>query len=252
MGQLLSCFKQRNNISLNAKPYIAGSSFTKSEAFDDGEICRDISPQVPSEELEIVDLLPIVHPITYAAVTEGSVFGTGNDKLQIKNMISSGGFGDVWRAKYNGKEVAVKTLKEAPDIKLVAKLERMLKHEVNSHSIYNEAKIMDHLKHDRIVLFIGLRLSPLSLVMEYLPLGTLHALISEGEVIQSWQLRYQMMLDICEGMEYLHAANNADGSPKKQCFHQDLKTGNVLLEKIDGEFRAKITDFGLSRIVSFS
>jgi serine/threonine protein kinase len=228
MGQLLSCLKNRDTDN-RTRPYMVGSSFTHSEALD-GDMYRDI-PDTPE-----------IAPIRYAEVTEGAVFGVREKKLEIINLISCGGFGDVWKAKYNGKEVAVKTLKESPDIKLKAKLEKMLKY---------EAEIMDHLKHDRIVEFIGLRNNPLSLVMEYLPLGTLHALISEGEVIQSWQLRYQMMLDICEGMAYLHSSKNADGSPKKQCFHQDLKTGNVLLENIDGELRAKIADFGLSCIVSF-
>jgi serine/threonine protein kinase len=116
----------------------------------------------------------------------------------------------------------------------------------------HEASIMEHMKHDRIVQFIGLRMSPLSLVMEYLPLGTLNALIAEGKDIKSWEMRYQMMLDICEGMEFLHATTNPiDGSAKKQCFHQDLKTGNVLLEMVDGSMRAKITDFGLSCMHSF-
>jgi serine/threonine protein kinase len=113
-----------------------------------------------------------------------------------------------------------------------------------------EASIMEHMKHDRIVLFIGLRMIPLSLVMEYLPLGTLNSLIAEGTDIKSWELRYQMMLDICEGMEYLHATiNPVDGTVKKRCFHQDIKTGNVLLEIVDGSMRAKIADFGLSCMI---
>jgi serine/threonine protein kinase len=115
-----------------------------------------------------------------------------------------------------------------------------------------EAEIMEHMKHDRIVLFIGLRLTPLSLVMEYLPLGNLKELIEVGTDIKSWEVRYQMMLDICEGMEFLHAIiNPTDGTEKMRCFHQDLKTGNVLLEMLDGSMRAKIADFGMSCMYSF-
>jgi serine/threonine protein kinase len=128
------------------------------------------------------------------------------------------------------------------DLRRNLKLGKMLNH---------EASIMENMKHERIVLFIGLRIAPLSLVMEYLPLGTLNSLIAEGKDIKSWELRYQMMLDICEGMEFLHAPiHPLDGTMKKQCFHQDLKTGNVLLEMVDGSMRAKITDFGLSCMYS--
>jgi serine/threonine protein kinase len=55
-----------------------------------------------------------------------------------------------------------------------------------------------------------------------------------------------MMLDICEGMAYLHSSTNADGSEKKELFHQDLKSANVLLTEVDETIRAKIGDFGLS------
>jgi serine/threonine protein kinase len=56
------------------------------------------------------------------------------------------------------------------------------------------------------------------------------------------------MLDICEGMAYLHSSTYADGSEKKVLFHQDLKSANVLLAEEDGILRAKIGDFGLSRM----
>jgi serine/threonine protein kinase len=52
------------------------------------------------------------------------------------------------------------------------------------------------------------------------------------------------MLDICEGMAYLHAALNEDGSAKPRVYHQDLKSANVLLTSTkDGELRGKIGDF---------
>jgi serine/threonine protein kinase len=56
-----------------------------------------------------------------------------------------------------------------------------------------------------------------------------------------------MMIDISEEMEYLHASfDPVDGKPKMEGFHQDFKTANVLLEKLNGKLRAKIADFGLS------
>ncbi len=54
------------------------------------------------------------------------------------------------------------------------------------------------------------------------------------------------MIDICEGMAYLHSPVNPDGTEKARLFHQDLKSGNVLLEMVDGRRRGKIADFGVS------
>jgi serine/threonine protein kinase len=54
-----------------------------------------------------------------------------------------------------------------------------------------------------------------------------------------------MMLDICNGMEFLHS----NVYPMKQVlFHQDLKSGNILLcmEGSPPILRGKISDFGLS------
>jgi serine/threonine protein kinase len=44
-------------------------------------------------------------------------------------------------------------------------------------------------------------------------------------------------------------STNADDSEKKEIYHQDLKSANVLLTEVDGIIRAKIGDFGLSRML---
>jgi serine/threonine protein kinase len=58
-----------------------------------------------------------------------------------------------------------------------------------------------------------------------------------------------MMADICEGMAYLHADLDRQGEAKKVVFHQDLKSGNVLLSLEKGRIRCKIADFGLSCMI---
>jgi serine/threonine protein kinase len=55
-----------------------------------------------------------------------------------------------------------------------------------------------------------------------------------------------MMLDICEGMAFLHSNVHAEKSAKQVLFHQDLKSANVLLTAEGGIIRGKIGDFGLS------
>jgi serine/threonine protein kinase len=84
------------------------------------------------------------------------------------------------------------------------------------------------------------------LILELMPLGSLSYYIKNSKGKMSWKERHQMMTDICEGMAFLHADVNQKGTTKKVVFHQDLKTGNILLSNEDGQLRGKIADFGLS------
>jgi serine/threonine protein kinase len=108
---------------------------------------------------------------------------------------------------------------------------------------------MELMVHERIVRFIMFEIESLGIVLEYLPLGSLDNYIKKkSKVVMDWADRYQMMIDICEGMEFLHSNVYADGSTKNALFHQDLKSGNVLLcmEGSPPALRGKISDFGLS------
>jgi serine/threonine protein kinase len=109
-----------------------------------------------------------------------------------------------------------------------------------------EAYTMHQMKHERIVEFIDFDASSFCIIMEYLPFGSLLAYIYDNPGFK-WHDRYQVMLDICEGMAYLHSHKKLDGSPKAEAYHQDLKSANVLLTMDQNKFlRSKIADFGLS------
>lgn len=56
----------------------------------------------------------------------------------------------------------------------------------------------------------------------------------------SWITRVQMALDAARGLEYIHEHT------KNHYVHRDIKTSNILL---DGAFRAKISDFGLAKLL---
>jgi serine/threonine protein kinase len=114
-----------------------------------------------------------------------------------------------------------------------------------------EAQTMFEMKHDRVVEFIDLDIENISLIMELMPGGSLRKYIDINKYQMSWDERYQMLIDICDGMEFLHAAAYASGETKLEVFHQDLKTANVLLCTTDGKLRAKISDFNLARKLLF-
>ena len=68
----------------------------------------------------------------------------------------------------------------------------------------------------------------------------------------SFEQRVSLLLDIAEGMEYLHCVHGS--------IHRDLKTANCLLNREAGVgensssmvIRAKVADFGLSRFMQSS
>lgn len=81
------------------------------------------------------------------------------------------------------------------------------------------------------------------LVYELMPRGSLqHCLLHyKSPELKNWGKRFQIVLDIARGLEYLH--HECDPA----IIHGDIKPSNVLL---DDNFRAKIGDFGLARLKS--
>jgi class 3 adenylate cyclase len=74
------------------------------------------------------------------------------------------------------------------------------------------------------------------LVMEFMEYGSLYDLLHNDTIAVDGELIFPILQDIARGARFLHAAD-----PK--IIHGDLKAANVL---VDGRFRAKIADFGLS------
>jgi serine/threonine protein kinase len=87
--------------------------------------------------------------------------------------------------------------------------------------------------------------------MEFMPIGTLKNSIYWMK-IDSWKVRKQILLDICEGGAFLHDSFYSNGKPKRVVLHQDIKSANVLLCMENGELRAKTADFGLAFIKNLS
>jgi serine/threonine protein kinase len=99
-----------------------------------------------------------------------------------------------------------------------------------------EANIMRRLAHPRIVSCFGVfeHEGNHCIIMELMESGSLQDYINEKPCPEGWMTRYNIAVDICSGMSYLHKLN---------VIHRDLKPGNVVL---DNYMRGKITDFGLS------
>ncbi|XP_042501495.1 serine/threonine-protein kinase EDR1 [Macadamia integrifolia] len=148
--------------------------------------------------------------------------------LQIGERIGLGSYGEVYRADWNGTEVAVK---------------KFLNQDFSGDALEQfrcEIRIMQRLRHPNIVLFMGAVTLPpnLSIMTEFLPRGSLHRLLHRPNVQLDEKLRLRMALDVAKGMNCLHTSHPT-------IVHRDLKSPNLLVDK---DWVVKVCDFGLSRL----
>ncbi|XP_008789980.1 receptor-like protein kinase HSL1 [Phoenix dactylifera] len=160
------------------------------------------------------------------------------DCLDEDNVIASGASGKVYKAVLsNGEIVAVKKLwgmskKENDDMDQSA-----------DDGFEAEVTTLGKIRHKNIVkLWCCCNHKDCKLlVYEYMPNGSLGDLLHSNKGgLLDWPIRYKIALDSAEGLSYLHH----DCMPP--IVHRDVKSNNILL---DGEFGAKVADFGLARTI---
>jgi len=131
----------------------------------------------------------------------------------------------VYKGKWCGITVAVK------------KLHKRSMREDQIMTFIDEIGLMRKLRHPNICQFLGASLEKgdMFILLEFAERGNLHECINKEK--PSWSVRVKFARDITRGMYYLH-------SNTPPILHRDLKSMNVL---IDENYRAKVTDFGISR-----
>jgi len=145
--------------------------------------------------------------------------------LQLGARLGEGGFGVVYKAKYNGDTVAVKK-PHAHGIMASAEFER-------------EAEIMARLRSPYVVSFYGACFEKPNycLVMEFMEKGSLNTVLQKANppipVGGAVYLKYAEY--ITRGIVYLH---------REGIIHTDLKSLNIL---VNNKHEPKITDFGISK-----
>ncbi|KAF1317395.1 Tkl protein kinase, partial [Globisporangium splendens] len=156
------------------------------------------------------------------------------EKIEIVELISRGGYGEVYRGVYNRQSVAIKKLLPATR-KDLQQIERF----------FAEAKLMIAFEHPRIVQFIGVAWDSLSeacVVTEFMDGGDLRALLVRFEEQERRQRGFdcdkvKIALHVIHALTYLHSLSPV-------VLHRDLKSKNILLS---AQWDAKLTDFGVSR-----
>eukprot|EP00927_Polykrikos_kofoidii_P015075 TRINITY_DN16697_c0_g1_i1.p1 TRINITY_DN16697_c0_g1~~TRINITY_DN16697_c0_g1_i1.p1 ORF type:complete len:706 (+),score=82.46 TRINITY_DN16697_c0_g1_i1:69-2186(+) len=163
-----------------------------------------------------------------------------SSRLRVHNdevtLLGRGGFGLVIEAEYHCAAVAVKAslVPISTDMKELA-------------SLANELQLSRRLRHPNIVVFFGACIAPktgdLWLVMECVRGMSLDkGLQALPPTLSSFRFRLLIALDVGGALSYLHAQ-------RPSVVHGDVKDSNVLLEPTIDGMKAKLTDFGLSRLM---
>jgi serine/threonine protein kinase len=147
--------------------------------------------------------------------------------IMFDSVIGKGSFGTIYLGRWCEQPVAIKAL------------EGQLTPE-DWQQFIREVNIMSRLRNRSITQFYGVCLESgrVCLVMEYMPKSSLYDVL--GKTVLNPEQQRNIALDIARGLHYLH---------NQGVLHRDLKSANVL---IDDTWRAKLTDFGLSKIQSAS
>ncbi|KAM3251980.1 hypothetical protein P3L10_006050 [Capsicum annuum] len=147
----------------------------------------------------------------------------------FKEKLGEGGYGSVYKGKLrSGRDVAVKMLSKPKD---------------GGQDFMNEVATIGRIHHVNVVGLVGycVERTKRALVYDFMPNGSLDKYITnlEGSPMLSWQRKYDIILGVARGIEYLHRGCDV------RILHFDIKPHNILL---DENFIPKISDFGLAKL----
>ncbi|KAJ1255638.1 hypothetical protein BS78_K176600 [Paspalum vaginatum] len=170
-----------------------------------------------------------------------------------EKKIGCGSFGSVYRARLpDGREVAIKRAERCGGSAGGGGGRRRRRFDAE-RAFRAELRLLSRVNHRNLVQLLGFceERGERILVFEFMPHGALHDHLhgsregGAGEayspLFASWEARLRVALDAARGVEYLHCY------AVPPIIHRDVKPSNILL---DGEWTAKVSDFGLSLAAS--
>ncbi|CAI8583454.1 unnamed protein product [Vicia faba] len=198
---------------------------------DHAKHCNDSSSSGIEFQQWLSDSVKVIR-LNKTAFTYADILKATNT-FSENRIIGRGGFGTVYKGFFSdGREVAVKKLLSEGregEKEFQAEMEVLSGHGFGW-------------PHPNLVTLYGwcLNNSEKILVYEYIEGGSLEDLVTDKTRL-TWKKRLQIAIDVARALVYLH--HECDPS----IVHRDVKASNVLLDK---EGKAKVTDFGLARVVN--
>ena len=160
--------------------------------------------------------------------TDLALMGTGwkisENQIQLEEKIARSKDCEVWRGAFNDRWVVA--------IKMILSGQQGV--------LKRETQFLMRTRHERLVMFLGrgqFKDGREFLVSEWMSGGSLDRLLWSRQEQLTWLERMQILLDICEGVAFLHLIHKS--------LHRDLKSPNVLLtlaSESGGLRRAKLAD----------
>lgn len=130
------------------------------------------------------------------------------------------------------------------DGKIIAVRKSKIVDEGRLEQFITEIFILSQINHRHVVQLLGccLETSVPILVYEFIYNGTLskHILEPTEDFPLTWETSLRIGVEVAGALSYLHSAASIP------VYHRDIKTANIL---IDGKYRAKLSDFGISRSI---
>ncbi|KAJ6811562.1 putative LRR receptor-like serine/threonine-protein kinase IRK [Iris pallida] len=155
-------------------------------------------------------------------------FNAGTHALLNKDCeLGRGGFGAVYKTSLrDGRPMAIKKLTISSLVKSLEDFER-------------EVKKLGKISHPNLVSLQGYYWTPSLqlLIYEFVSGGSLHKHLHDSSSPLTWQERFDILVGTARSLAHLHQLD---------IIHYNMKSSNVL---IDGFGEAKVTDYGLARLL---
>ncbi|TXG60077.1 hypothetical protein EZV62_014650 [Acer yangbiense] len=183
--------------------------------------------RVQSSEDEVDIEIPFTRPswknFEYAELAAAT------DNFSSENLIGKGGHAEVYKGYLsNGQLVAVKRL-----------IKDEKEEEDRVSNFLSELGIIAHINHPNAARLIGFSTeSGLHLVLQFLPNGSLAALLHGSAECLEWKIRFKIAVGVADGLQYLHHDCH------RRIIHRDITASNILLTE---DYEAQISDFGLAK-----
>ncbi|KAL8259759.1 hypothetical protein R6Q59_027712 [Mikania micrantha] len=173
------------------------------------------------------------------------------ENFNKKYWIGSGGYGQVYKAElehFDSSMMKCKKESQLPKKRSTVAIKYITNNKEDTQGeqgFIAEIETLSTCNHPNIVSFLGFCHEPphMILVYELLSNGSLDDYLgTQGKMTNlTWVQRIKICIDIARGLNYIHTAMEN----KQKIIHRDIKSGNILL---DDTWKAKIADFGLSKL----